>query len=95
MEAFFDYEETLRRLGLKPPSKDYRKEDEVWYDDYVSFGIVLWPPYIVMQSRDESGEFATFKFKNVGWRYDQNARKYIAPVAAWQSGQTRPVHRGY
>ncbi len=90
VKPFFDYAETLRRLGKKPPSMEYEAKDEVWYKEFVSFGLA-WPPYIVLQG-GQPGERWRFY---LGWRKDPNWGGFIAPAAQFKRKKSSPLHNGY
>ena len=90
LPAFFDYVETLRRLGKIPPSMDYEKKDEVWYLSFVSFGLG-WPPYLIFQGGKPNKRFRLY----LGWRRDTNWGGFIAPALLFKRKQKNVLHRGY
>ena len=89
-QPFFDYEETLRRLGKEPPSSEYVTSDEVWYREFVRFGLA-WPPYIVIQGGKAGKYFSSY----LGWRKDSNWGGFIAIAAQFKRNKTTPLHRGH
>jgi len=96
-EHFFDYEETLRRLGKRPGESDvsYTKADEVWYRDFVTSGFARprwFAVYWVSQKRVARRNYTVRYF---GWRFDSNFRGFIFPAIARQSKQTTPLHKGW
>ena len=80
---FFDYAETLRRLGKKPPSMDYETKDEVGRPSSV-------PQWSVIQG---GKLYRRWRFY-LGWRKDPNWGGFI-PATQFKRKQKKPLHRGY